>query len=413
MPRKHPEEWKRFVEELNVHLDQLATTWELSLAWHSGGYEEWDTYGSVDEALRIVTASRMADHDVYERAQATSTRSQPMIPDEPGPPWIADDYDLAMSYQLAEKASHAQAVEQFRSVALAGRLLSQTKVLEWAERQSVLDLAQESGGQDGPRFACSVTPSAGSEGSDHQPEPQEPVGVDCIRMNDPDVLDSPQPQIDAGKTHPDDILRLHHLTARGSYVTHMTAVPPVGVLRDLKRLSGRFGPAYGWTEAQTATFVLTGRTPLVKAVSVGTPGRPVVGEIRRVSVTAVMGTAAERVAAEYKRVCSYFLPESAKTLTARQAALLRFVLENKELKGRGLLRAWNAKHPEWRYKQDPSFSRAVKEARERLLECHLPGQRTSGENRLASAKAEDPVPRAYSSNRKRERRSSANKEYEQ
>jgi hypothetical protein len=150
-------------------------------------------------------------------------------------------------------------------------------------------------------------------------------------------------------------------------------IPRTGVLQRLKRLSERLAPQFGWDAAQAVTFVLTGVPPLVETIEMQKGRRANSGLPRRIGLSVALSAPPERVAAAYKECRDALLPEGVRTLSERQFRLMLFALQNPELKGTPLFMAWNTKHPKWRYRHYPSFSRAITETRERLADLHTLG----------------------------------------
>jgi hypothetical protein len=144
------------------------------------------------------------------------------------------------------------------------------------------------------------------------------------------------------------------------------------VLADLRNVSERLARWYRWEPPQATMFVLTGATPAVPALKVGTSvkfseehheDKPASPEYidSKVIIEASPWVPEERVTKAYRKAKRKAMGTSGgKAPKLKNLILFRFVTEKIEPacrrggtrmpNGKGLVREWNEAHPEWKYK---------------------------------------------------------------
>jgi hypothetical protein len=171
------------------------------------------------------------------------------------------------------------------------------------------------------------------------------------------------------------------------------AVQRDSVLGELQRLASRLAEQFPWREVQATWFILTGEPPLVPPVKVRYTLRPVrvhlepSGDTERFTYGEVIISAApwvsEKIVAEaYYNLQSRILRSGQnRPLERRRLELLRFVIQRENpLKltrarrrriGKELVEAWDRKHPNWIYGDNPqptsTFWEAYNDAERQLL----------------------------------------------
>jgi hypothetical protein len=236
----------------------------------------------------------------------------------------------ARSLLAAADAADDPGVVAFRADVLGGRLLPLDSVWDWVHEQRRLD---------GPatEYARHVVPQGWRE---HDPVP---VGAAY-----------------AGS----DSETLSYGAADGKWV-HYVPVSRDGVLYQLRQLSERLAPVYGWQQAQASTFVLTGYTPVVTMLRMTTPALP--GPRQRVVIDADPDVPPELVAAAFRRARSRLLGPRARPPSLHGSELVVHAAERPGVDTRGLWRQWNDAHPERPYDMLRAFQQALRDARRRVL----------------------------------------------
>jgi hypothetical protein len=171
------------------------------------------------------------------------------------------------------------------------------------------------------------------------------------------------------------------------------AVQRDSVLGELQRLASRLAEQFPWREVQATWFILTGEPSLVPPVTGRYTLRPVrvhlepSGDTERFTYGEVIISAApwvsEKIVAEaYYNLQSRILRSGQnRPLERRRLELLRFVIQRENpLKltrarrrriGKELVEAWDRKHPNWIYGDNPqptsTFWEAYNDAERQLL----------------------------------------------
>ena len=249
----------------------------------------------------------------------------------------------AISLLLAADAREDGRVGAFRETALGGRLLQAAQIEPWIQQQARDDgpathwvrvpLPRENRlTADATGF--SITPALSISGS------ERPIGF---------ALES----LDYGV--PDD---------------NWTRCIPValgGTLGQLRLLSEELADSYGWQKAQAVLFVLTDATPIVEVLGVGAHGHtpPALSRlVLRVDPFVPASELSRRYTAARRRL----FENSELTVRDRDLELAIFVTAKSDRRLPGdRLKAWNSKHPNWRYGDQAVFEAAFSSARASIL----------------------------------------------
>jgi hypothetical protein len=166
------------------------------------------------------------------------------------------------------------------------------------------------------------------------------------------------------------------------------------VLGEFQQVCERMARALPWDEAAAGWFVLTGQAPLVE---------PIHSEIQRtlsptyhhvtITMTIEPWFSARSVLETYRALQLELLGRDNRPIGARALALLRFVGEHLDERGRRptwevLRLAWNQRHPEWAFADVRSFARAVGRAEREVLYVDAP--RPERRRRASRPRESDP-----------------------
>ncbi|MFJ2578406.1 hypothetical protein [Kitasatospora aureofaciens] len=260
---------------------------------------------------------------------------------------------LARTELVIDTVNSDPEVERFREEVLGGRLVSSGDIESWIRARCRAE-ASDAGAME---VTFRLPPGVDLK----------PVGGGWV-FTPPIERLGPQLKVD-----------LNVLAYQAGGVAWRLPVPYGGTLERLRALAARLAESYGWTEAETCTFVLTGQAPgpaMVRATS---------GELRlhqgedhgwarRILLDIDPAATEEDVLEAWRRARSYQqLPARQRSLQEKATHLARlrriYCPELPPDDWEALRRAWNERYPEWRYEptQASNFRRDVPKAEKRLL----------------------------------------------
>jgi hypothetical protein len=287
--------------------------------------------------------------------------------------------EAAFKEYVAKRASCDDGVRWFRDRVLGGRLLTagQARELVLSPTARFFEArAFEFAGGDIPLIGHRATLEVYERmrGSDREVRHLATVSVDPPGLSetvedtfyDPPRLAPKRPRYKDGT----DGQALYYVNERGR--PRYVSVWDRSVLEELRNVSERLARWYRWEPSQATMFVLTGATPAVPALKVGTSvkfseehheDKPASPEYldAKVIIEASPWVPEERVTKAYRKAKRKVMGTSGgKPPKLKNLILFRFVTEKIEPacrrggtrmpNGKGLVREWNEAHPEWKYK---------------------------------------------------------------
>jgi hypothetical protein len=141
-----------------------------------------------------------------------------------------------------------------------------------------------------------------------------------------------------------------------------------GKLERLRQLSERLAQEYGWTEAQSTVFVLTGAVPEITPVTSSFQSRQLPA-LSRIVLTIDPALSPKEVAEQYRMARQEAIAGRHRELSEKHMQLAIFAAKHSDNETWAEKMAeWNKTHPEeWRYGEVANFSHDCLQARRRLL----------------------------------------------
>jgi hypothetical protein len=257
-----------------------------------------------------------------------------------------------ISILVAQEATENAGVRLFRTEVLGNTLLPLEEVEEWIQQQAQ---------KDGPPTTW----------LSNVPLPQMKVD-ELIQLRLGITPDTPYFSLEI----PIDQIR-RTLSLRGRVLQYtvpndewVRSVPTSmgGILERLRQLSEQLEEQYTWAQAQAASFVLTGSTPLMSPLSYTLKGsfrslfNRIVLEIDPVLLP-------KEVAEKYRILRKEIMPVRQRKLSEKHMQLALFAsTKSKSETWASKMAEWNKRHQtEWWYKAVPNFAHDCLQARRRLL----------------------------------------------
>ncbi len=266
------------------------------------------------------------------RANGRAPRSEPQAPS-------ADARDVALAAILAVEASRNPGVRDFRTLALAGRVLSDPEALEWLVSQARRD------GEATVWASVALTPADA-----------------CLREGPllqriEDVVRRAREEAPSWAVRFEaEILEIRI----GDQIQHLPIrTCSSSVLATLRDLAQELAARYGWAVTDSARFVLTGTAPVPSVLVRTLPQRdfPPLGTIVLEVAPRTRPADVARIFAEQRRVVLGGGRE--RSIGGNRARLALFAVEHDaRLRGwQQVMDDWNELHPDDRYTDVRQFSR--------------------------------------------------------
>jgi hypothetical protein len=340
------------------------TLWEAlhNTVWDHVKYE----HGGVQFLVEHVEAIR---DELSPRRRAPRTARGRKPSDVPTASW-------ARSRLIAALAADDDQVQVFRRDVLDDRLI------DWAELDAWIATQVNAQGEVAPSVTISLPTGTRIE--------HDPSGGWCF--------DPPVEHVDRLALS-STILSYFGPTDRW---LHNVQTATDGPLERLRRLSQQVAPAYGWTEAQAAVFIVTGTVPLLEAVQVTTSTEHIRNDLRhswaqRITLHIDPTTPRDTIEQVYRQARQQLRITNTRTLSDKHATLALILLDQPHQSWATRLKQWNRKHLEWRYDHESNFRRDALQARRRLLNPDIEPttpRRTARPNSNYEIVFEDEVPAA-------------------
>ena len=155
----------------------------------------------------------------------------------------------------------------------------------------------------------------------------------------------------------------------GAEWVHRVRVAHDSLLGDLQMLSNALAGTFSWQPQQATMFVLSGAVPIVAAIRGTVRYKGPVAAASRIILEIDPWTDPRDVQAAYSTLRKGDdATRRYRPLGERALALAAFIAERPDDPDEKRRRAWNRAHPDWTYPDVRSFSRAHRQAWERLLD---------------------------------------------
>lgn len=313
-----------------------------------------------DESVSIDDLSETIDgyEDLIQKLKEVRSEARSPAPGQVSADGPKDHRSEALNKIFALQAAADGAVLGFRSEHLEAGLLDMSEVESWLEQAAQAD------------GAATVWITVPAEALN---QAEIPLETDLDRL--PGYVEK---------------LELLRYVADKARYTRSIPVRTEGVLAELAEISSRIAARYGWDEAATTTFILTGLLPIPRGIRADTTEPwPWPEARRRITLEVPLDATPSEVANLYRRLRDHMLgdePRSRKSLTQRSADLAVFAAEHSS--GHTWEEArknWNRQHrdaSEDQYTDSARFIRDSRSGYERVTGTSL---EWSGKERSAAA----------------------------
>lgn len=305
-PTKNLRDWRSQMSKRDLALFETIAGDLLEEAGYERGVRRPSHAARVDARARVLGARlRRAPRDMRKSARRTKAHHN----GRPFAPLVSQPGDgrhQAVSFLLAREAAEDRRVAAFRADVLGNRLLALDQLEEW--------VVEQAGKDDTGRPASTL----------------EYVGSHGVPLRQP--------------------------TTQG------------GVLEDLRTLGSELVKRYGWEHHQATTFVLTDLVPVLEPIRSRIAGGRPKSPPTRLVLEVDPAVSPSDVMKHYKALRRQLFPGEVPRIEDKRLRLAVFVASHREESWDGLLRSWNAAHPDWAYQELADFKRDARLTRQRLVE---------------------------------------------
>ncbi|WP_273000757.1 hypothetical protein [Hydrogenibacillus schlegelii] len=287
--------------------------------------------------------------NVYKAGQGRKVPTSRAPKEETLPP---DERLLALSEVLSIRAARRPDVQAFRHEVLGGHLIRPEDIPAWIKERHA---------QDGEhRVFLTVTVVVPAENL---------PGLPAVDASAQDLLTAAQQAVAVCRPVSfKEELKLLYFPNGANDAFETVPISYGGVLWRLKKIAESLEQEYGWHEAQTVSFVLSGTVPFLSRGMVGYRWRKIGPRITLELDPRLSRTEVARI---YSRWRGRLFQGADKPIERKAARLAVFAEEYRDsgLSWRELMAVWNRQYPEWPYHTAVHFAR----------DCQLAWQRVTGE----------------------------------